>query len=380
MNQLYQVVCNKATIAYYEETKQDIEHVLQIFIRCNSGGTTLSYSDLLLSIATSQWEKLDARKAVHQLVDELNRIGHGLGVTKDFVLKAGLMLTDVSSVGFKVRNFTHANMKLLEENWEHIRNALIETVQVVTGFGFDTRSIRATSALLPIAYYLYKIGTPSNFDSHPSFEQDRKAIRGWLVRSILKASGIWGSGLDTLLTALRDVIRETEEPHFPVEEMQRAMAHRGKSLEFSDEEVEDLADIKISDSRVFAVLSLIFSFIDFKNNTFHIDHIFPRSHFSRTRLLKEGFEEGFLEELADGANRLGNLQILEEKLNIVKRTQLPFDWLRNPDVFSDAEKRVSYCNLHLLGDVPQELKSFPIFYETRRSRLRDRIAKLVNTR
>ena len=88
----------------------------------------------------------------------------------------------------------------------------------------------------------------------------------------------------------------------------------------------------------------------------------------------------FLEELADGANRLGNLQILEEKLNIVKRTQLPFDWLRNPDVFSDAEKRVSYCNLHLLGDVPQELKSFPIFYETRRSRLRDRIAKLVNTR
>ena len=49
-----------------------------IFIRRNSGGTTLSYSDLLLSIATSQWRTLDARKEVHRLVDDLNQIGPGL--------------------------------------------------------------------------------------------------------------------------------------------------------------------------------------------------------------------------------------------------------------------------------------------------------------
>lgn len=34
-----------------------------------------------------------------------------------------------------------------------------------------------------------------------------EAIRSWLIRSLLKPSGIWGSGLGTLLTALRDARR-----------------------------------------------------------------------------------------------------------------------------------------------------------------------------
>ncbi len=191
LDRLHRVVHTEPTVAYYEERNQDIEHVLNIFIRRNSGGTVLSYSDLLLSIATSQWTTLDARKEVHQLVDDLNGIGVGLGLSKDFVLKAGLMLTDIASVGFKVRNFTQANMSVLEENWQSIRDALIETVQLVVGFGFDDKSIRATSALLPIAYYLYRIGAPSDFDSSSSYKDERTAIRDWLVRSILKASGIW---------------------------------------------------------------------------------------------------------------------------------------------------------------------------------------------
>ena len=62
------------------------------------------------------------------------------------------------------------------------------------------------------------------------FETFTQTIRGWLIRSILKASGIWGSGLDTLLTALRDVLRTASDGRFPVVEMRRVMAQRGKSL------------------------------------------------------------------------------------------------------------------------------------------------------
>ena len=214
LDRLHRVVHTEPTVAYYEERNQDIEHVLNIFIRRNSGGTVLSYSDLLLSIATSQWRVLDARREVHQLVDDLNRIGAGLGLTKDFVLKAGLMLTDIASVGFQVRNFTQANMAILEEKWQGIRDSLVEAVQLVAGFGFDGNSIgRATSALLPIAYYL--------------------------------------------LTALREVIREAGGDGFPSGQMRRLMAQRGKSLEFSEEEVEDLADMSYSDRRVFALLALL---------------------------------------------------------------------------------------------------------------------------
>ena len=180
--------------------------MLNIFIRCNSGGTPLSYSNLLLSIAVSQWETLDARSEVHGLVDDMNKVRAGLLFNADFVLKAGLMLTDIASVGFKVENFTHENMAILEEDWPNIRQALLETVEVVDSFGFDSRTIQATNSLLPIAYYLYKKGAPRDFETRDRFLNDRKIIRGWLTRSILKESGIWGSGLDTLLTALRGVI------------------------------------------------------------------------------------------------------------------------------------------------------------------------------
>ena len=376
LDRLYRVIHNEPTISYYEETKQDIEHVLRIFIRCNSGGTTLSYSDLLLSIATSQWQNLDARKEVHQLVDDLNSIGHGLGLTKDFVLKAGLMLTD-KSVGFQVRNFTKQNMAVLEKHWQQIRDALTETVQLVTGFGFNSNNIRAASALLPIAYYLYQIDSPTDFDYSSKYKEDREKIRGWLVRSILKASGIWGSGLDTLLTDLRDCLHENRGQHFPVDELRKSMAQKAKSLEFSSEEIEDLADIEISDRRVFALLSLLFSFIDFKNSQFHIDHIFPKSRFSPYQLRKSEISEEQIEDFISRVNRIGNLQLLEGNANQEKRAQLPALWI---DEYHDSPiDRQHYCDQHLLGEVPRELKGFPEFYEERRKRLHHRIANLVNS-
>ena len=189
LNRLHQAICVEPVVAYYEEKSQDIERVLNIFIRCNSGGTPLSYSNLLLSIAVSQWDTLDARSEVHGLVDDMNKVRAGLLFNADFVLKAGLMLTDIASVGFRVENFTHENMAILEKNWPNIRQALLETVELVDSFGFDSRTIQATNSLLPIAYYLYKKGAPRDFETSDRFLNDRKVIRGWLTRSILKESG-----------------------------------------------------------------------------------------------------------------------------------------------------------------------------------------------
>ena len=163
LDRLYRAIRVDPVVAYYEEKSQDIERVLNIFIRCNRGGTPLSYSNLLLSIAVSQWKILDARREVYGLVDEMNGIRPGLEFNADFVLKAGLMLTDIASVGFRVENFTHDNMSVLEDNWPNIRQALLETVELVDSFGFDSRTIQATNSLLPIAYYLYKKGGPKGF-------------------------------------------------------------------------------------------------------------------------------------------------------------------------------------------------------------------------
>ena len=377
LDRLYQAVHSDQTVCYYEETNQDIEHVLNIFIRRNSGGTVLSYSDLLLSIATSQWEELDARKEVHQLVDDLNRIGPGLGLTKDFVLKAGLMLTDIASVGFQVRKFTHANMAVLERNWSRISSALVETVQLVAGFGFDSVSIRANSALLPIAYYIYQQGAPPDFDVHSRFQDDRQAIRGWLIRSILKASGIWGSGLDTLLTALRDVLRSGYNGKFPAAELRYVMAQRGKGLDFEQEEVEDLADMAFSDRRIFALLTLLSPSIDLRTHHFHIDHIFPKGRFTRSRLRKAGVVDEHHESFVGCANRIGNLQLLEGMPNVEKGAKMPADWL--VEHFPEKQAQQHYREMYFLGEIPRQMTDFLVFYMARRERLQRRIADIINS-
>ena len=374
LDRLYQSICVEKPIAHYEERSQDIERVLNIFRRCNQGGTPLSYSDMLLSIAVAQWTKLDARREVHGLVDELNGIGTGFGLSKDFVLKAGLMLSDISSVGFQVKNFTRSNMEVLEENWERIKAALLTTVRLASSFGFDGRNIRADSALLPIAYYLYRNGIADEFISRNEHKADRDAIRDWLIRSILKA-GIWGSGLDTLLTALRETIRRETGGHFPYEQIRSEFVRRGRTLEFSEEEIDDLADMTLGDRRIFALLSLLFP-MDFRNN-FHIDHVFPISRFTTARLRQAGVGEEQIEGFQYQAQRIANLQLLDGVENNEKRAMLPAAWLRQR--FPNPSERHAHCERHLLGEVPEEMAEFDQFYQARHQRLKLRIAELVNT-
>ena len=376
LDRLYRAIRVEPVVAYYEEKDQDIERVLNIFIRCNSGGTPLSYSNLLLSIAVSQWDKLDARREVHGLVDEMNNVRAGLLFNADFVLKAGLMLTDIASVGFRVENFTHDNMGTLEENWPDIRQALLETAELVDSFGFDSRTIQATNSLLPIAYYLYKKGSPRDFETSDHYVRDRNIIRGWLTRSILKESGIWGSGLDTLLTALREVIRNSSGTEFPAGELRRVMAQRGKTLDFVEEEIEDLADMRLGDRRIFPLLTMLFPHFGSRDGS-DIDHVFPKSRFTPNRLRTAGVTDKKIEEFRDRCERLANLQLLDRSVNNEKRASLPADWL---DVHCPVDlARQSYCDRHLLGDVPRDITDFLAFYEVRRNKVRDLVRRLINS-
>ena len=83
---LYQAVRVLRPMNYFLVTDQDPDKVLEIFVRVNSGGTSLSYSDLLLSMATNQWKELDAREEVRSLVGALNGSGgRHFSFSKDIV-------------------------------------------------------------------------------------------------------------------------------------------------------------------------------------------------------------------------------------------------------------------------------------------------------
>ena len=372
LHRLFEVIRNLALVSFYEERSQELEKVLQIFIRTNSGGTVLSYSDLLLSVAVAQWSS-NAREEIHQLVDDLNKTGAGFAFSKDWVLKAGLMLSDIGSVGFKVDNFNRSNMEILENRWPAIKEAVTLTIELVSSFGFNGATLRADSALLPIAYYLHARQAQGRYLTEAASADDREAIRRWLISSLLKPSGIWGSGLDTLLTALRQVIQQ-HHASFPAHEMQEIMRSRGKSLAFDGDEIDDLTEIRFGDKRTFSLLSIIFPHLDLRQH-FHIDHVFPKSRFTKAKLNALGVSEDKVTHLQDFSDRLPNLQLLEGHENQQKRSILPAEWLQT---FSTDEARRNYTVIHLLGDVPAGIPEFESFYEARRQRLRDKIVELLN--
>lgn len=380
LDRLYDVVHTEKHIAYFVEDRQDIDRVLQIFIRMNSGGIVLSYSDLLLSIATAQWTKRDARKEVQTLVDDMNSVGNGFRFDKDLVLKAGLMLLDAQSVGFKVENFNRDNMELLEKNWDSVRDALVRTVELISEFGFDDSNLRADSAVLPIAYYVHHRGLQPNYLYAQSEREDRERIRRWLVRSFLKASGIWGSGLDTLLTALRSIIRDTGSDSFPIADIEAEMARRGKSLTFSEEEIDELSSMRYGDRRLFCLLTLLYDFVDTQNH-FHIDHFFPRSRFTFSRLKAEGAKEDEIEALREQVDEVANLQLLEGGPNMEKAAKWPADWLDSRfgarDEGGSSSARSAYLDRHDLVDVGPGIGDFAAMYTTRRNAIQQKLKALL---
>ena len=371
--ELYQVVHNKHVIAHYEETGQELDKALQIFIRLNDGGTPLAHSDLLLSIAVAQWTHHDAREEIHALVDHLNAIGDRFTFSKDLILKAGLMLSDIGSVGFRVANFDRDNMAIFEANWTDIKRALTLTVELIASFGFAAHSLTAHNAILPIAYYVYNKRLDRSFLSHSTFSHDRAVIREWLIRTLLK-SGVWGSGLDTLLTEIRRVIAKSDQDEFPARAIRETMARRGRQLTFDEEEIEDLVDMRCGGRLTFALLSLLFPFVSI-NEQYHVDHIFPASRFTDRQLRCSGVSEEEISVFKKYKDGLPNLQLLRGALNIEKSDTMPAEWLT--DTFPNKLTRQAYEDRHLLGCVPQSITEFETFYETRREQVKQRIGQLL---
>ncbi len=309
---------------YYLEKSQDYDKVLQVFVRANSGGKPLEYSDLLLSTATAKWEKLDARKEINDFTDSINEVGSGYAFGKDFVLKASLYLTENLPIQYRVKNFTKANLLKIEGNWDTIKRALTTTVLLMSRFGFHTKNIVAPLALLPIAFYVMKHGG-STFDTSSDVNdaEAQAAIRKWFIFATLK--GAFGGSSDTTLNRLREVLMHTTpNGPFPADELCRALAIEQK---LNDAEVDRVLAYQYQGKYTNLVLSLLYPDRDWKGSVFHEDHIFPQSEFKQGSLKQRGYDAAKIDSYLSRYNTICNLQLLTDSENITKNAT-PFDvWL-----------------------------------------------------
>ena len=361
---LYRAVRDLKPINYFLVTDQDADKVLEIFVRVNSGGTPLSYSDLLLSMATNQWKELDAREEVRALVIELNsNAGRQFSFSKDVVLKTALTIADVD-VHFKVSNFTLSNMAKVEAAWPQVKSALLRAATLLQQFGYNERNLTANSVIIPIAHYLYLRDAGDSYLDSSADAADRLALQ----------RGTWGSGLDTLLTRISDVLRADTTPGFPVAAVEAAMASVGKGLTFDMAEIDELLNLKYAGQRTFSVLSVLYPGRDLSKK-FHEDHIFPKSRFTKKRLSEAGIPDGDIDDYLAAVNLLPNLQLLAGTANIEKQDALPADWITA--AFPSEDKRATYVAENDLDGLSLDLAEFTTFFEERKLRMRNRLIKAL---
>jgi len=368
---LWKVVHDTPVINYFLEKDESLDKVLNIFIRVNSGGTVLSYSDLLLSVASAQWKEKDAREQVTEFVDELDSVGDGFNFGKDLVLKSCLVLADFSDMAFKVDNFNKANMLQIEKQWDQITTALRHAVTLISSFGYSRDTLTANNAVIPIAYYLLKKGLPKNFDQASQFSSDRKNIRRWLILSLVKRA--FGGQPDTVLRPIRDILKN-DTGEFPLQAIRERFKGTTKSLEFTDDDVENLLYSKYGVGYTFSTLVLLYPTLDFRNK-FHVDHIFPRSVFTRAKLLKRGVSPDDVEFFGEQADQLSNLQLLEGLPN-QEKSDLDFQqWLNKNH--SEKGERFEYLSRNYIPDIDLSIANFREFIDRRRELLRAKFTELL---
>jgi len=381
LSKLHSVIHMDRIINFFLEKEQNIDKALNIFIRINSGGEPLNFSDLIMSIAVANWQEKDARKEIHKLVDEIR--DKGFFISKDFVLKNFLLLHS-RDIKFKVTNFNTENAKDFEKEWNKISSAIHTTFDLIIDFGFVESSLTSKNALMPIVYYIYHKHHNNGFDKRVEFEEDRLIIKKWL--NIVLVKRIFGGQADQILSLIRSVFTTDISKHpvkdeikkFPINQIQARLKGTTKDMTIDNDFISNILKTQKDSGLAFSILSLLYPHLDYKNGDFHKDHLHPHSLFSRGKLKERFIEEDkkdyFLNK--NNNNSILNLQLLDANENESKNDMELEKWVK----FESKKQNISiekFCENHLIPNILQ-FDKFNDFIKERKIMLMDKLKEIIN--
>ncbi|GAA8830778.1 DUF262 domain-containing protein [Helicobacter pylori] len=293
----------KQLISFFEEKEKNLNKVLNIFIRVNSGGVKLSYSDLLMSILTASFSS-DIREKMNELVDALKDKGFP-NVEQDQVLKTCLLLIGKDTT-FELKNFNKNNIKEIEENWEKITESIYNAAKLLETFGYA--GYLGSAYILSTLAYFYFLNPKMDKNDE---EQALKFVHNAQITSYFTPS------TDTKLSIIAHNIKEARA----FEAFNHNLAkHQTCPLKITNDTIEDMVSFN-SHPKAFPVLQILYPNLNYKTTTFHIDHIYPKSKFEKEK-------EKLDKDLYEWKDYLYNLQLLEGQENSAKKDKDPEVWLK----------------------------------------------------
>lgn len=364
---LHQRLVLEELLSYFQIEDQELDNILDMFVRVNSGGTELTKSDLLFSTIVANWQ--DGREEIENFLEAINGRGSGFEFDNDFIMRCCLVLTD-SPVLFKVDNFKKENIDKIMKHWKQIKSSISKTVDLLVTFGFSGETLTSQNAIIPIAYHFIKGGTDK--DSRPE-------IQKYLIHVLLKRT--FGGQGDQVLSNLRESLRKKMDKEFILADNQFSFAALlktklpgNRSMRISDEDIQEILTYRKSPYS-FIVLSFLYPNLKFGQVEFHQDHIHPDSFFTDSKLKKANIPESKWIHWQELKDTLPNLQIMEGRENESKRATAFSEWIINKANVTDIDK--FKMDNFIPDKVDLEFKHFDKFYEQRRVLLEKALRNII---
>ena len=334
-----------------------VDDIVEIFIRANSGGTKLGKSDLLFSLLTSSWD--DADGEMEALLEDLN--AGGFGFDRDFVLKSCLTMLG-KGARYEVAKFRDGKTK--EEiiaKWGELSTA-IKAVRDLLAAKTYIRSDRAMPsylALIPLIYFRFHY--PEKFARN----QD---LPGYLLRVLI--TGVFGGSPDNLIDK---VVRRIEERQdFLLADVYDVIRADGRSLEVTPGVILD----QYYGSRT---IHLFFNlwYRDFNYapalsaNGPQVDHIFPQSLLKTVKDINpESGKRNILHYRAEHRDQIANCMLLTADENgFSGKCDTPPDQWFDRARFASDEEHERYLEMHLIprDESLWNLERYDEFIEARKA-------------
>ncbi len=363
LQKLYMLFQSNEVLNAYEITDGDLEKVLNIFVRTNSGGKPLTKGDLLLSVITVNWSGSNQENARQFVVDIVKKVSDGgYKVDKDWVLGCILYILN-KDVKLNVNNFDKTVSSEIYNNKENISKSIVAACNLLNRYGMQERGLTTKLALLPIIYHIYKYklaDTISKAYVNGQLKSVESGIyvqmRTWLFRAIV--TNLFEAGTSDILKKIQGIQQtKGDKDNFPIVEI----INQIDKLKVDDTLIENL--IETEKKAAFPVLNIIYSSTSAKsylkpNTDYDIDHIHAQVNFNP----------------ADGDTRyntIPNLQLLTYDENRSKNAMTLSDWWTKKTLGQKEDYLLPY-------PFKTDIADFNDFFDTRKTWLSSILAEKLD--
>lgn len=357
------------------------DEATNIFVKVNSGGTILDMSDILNSMIISTWKSVKAKEEFKQLINDISKIG--FRINTNYIVKSILYLHH-NDIRFYIQDFS-SFITSKESCWNKIKEAILETYNLMKHFGLNELSLSGNNVTLPILYYIYHKEI-KDITSKKKYSTDRKIIKQWVLSAILLK--IFGRSSDNTLKTIRSVFitdnsSESEKPEilykslntyalkknintFPAKKIKEKLT---EDWYMSKEIISKrLTETQCGDRYSLPILSLLYPDLKIGQIEFEQDHLHPIALMPQS--IKDNPENKKL------YNSIINLQLLPKSDNTSKNKQSLENWI-SANTKTKAERR-RFLNEHLIPNVSLNEKDIFNFFEQRKKLLITQLSKRIN--